>query len=448
MKLSEQGQAPTQPSCVKPYSNMIPRRRKPNAQPIPRWIVGTRPLITLDPQSLSETADAFGVSVQDGARCIPRLKARNAIAASENARSLWLQTEERMAVESAKAQTKLMELEPKCEALAARLEICQAELASLLAPLGLGPVDGRCDLQFQEGEPLTLEELAGKHDLPPPEEHVGWWVRAGYRLLAALGGGTVFGVSLGLLTGKLELYSFEAEWPWMLFWAILGSSVMCLAGASLYPLARSLGDQLYRKGVRLQWVQMLQALLNFMLLIGLVVSLTLIESKVEQLGLFKALGEQSSLKGFRISQGDLFWVSLMLVVPTLASYVVCGLREGERLANLARLKAMRSDLREEIRSRPTFSLVCAQFERIRALSARKEEIEAQIALQKALIRSEPTAQEKERQEDMEMDAALASYDAEDYLLGLCREGEGSSYRKRKPWNWLRGLLGGPRRQLG
>ena len=86
-----------------------------------------------------------------------------------------------------------------------------------------------------------------------------------------------------------------------------------------------------------------------MLLVGLVLALVMIESKVEQLGLFKALGEQNSLEGFHIAQGDLFWVSLMLVIPTVACYVVLGFREGERLANLGR-SGMKCDKRFDSRA--------------------------------------------------------------------------------------------------
>ena len=173
-----------------------------------------------------------------------------------------------------------------------------------------------------------------------------------------------------------------------------------------------------------------------MLLVGLVLALVMIESKVEQLGLFKALGEQNSLEGFHIAQGDLFWVSLMLVIPTVACCVVLGFREGERLANLAQLRALRHEVRQEIRLQGAYSATCALHQQVQYLRLQDASVEAEIEAHRARIRAEFTLEEKERLEDMEMDAAMASWEAEDSMLDSSRDPESSQPRKLRD-----GLLG-------
>ncbi|MBI5708225.1 MAG: hypothetical protein HZC36_14680 [Armatimonadetes bacterium] len=431
---------------VRTYSNIIPRRRGSGGQPKPRTIVGARPLVTLAPDALRQSGEAFGRSVDEGRQSLPRLKAASALAASDNAASLRRSFEERMAIQSSEAKMRVADLEPALRALEAELAGHCSLLSAVAGPLGFCSVQDRQGLDFEEGEPVSLEVLAGRHQLPAPEEHVGWAQRTGYKLLAGIGGGTVFGISLGLLTGKLELYSLAEEWPWLFFWSGLGIAVMTLVGASLYPLGRGLGGLLYRAAIRTPWIGSFQMALTFLMLSGLVACLVLIESKVEQLGLFKAIGEQSTLQGFKVSQADLFWVSLMLVVPTVASYVVLGVREGERLAGLAHLKSLQEDARAAIRALPEYALAAWLHPRVKHLSGRKAVIESQISAEKVRIRSEFTVEEQQRLEDMDMDAALASYDAEDFLIGLCRGVDGRWNMKRGTWDWLWRFLGDRRRQ--
>ncbi len=428
---------------VKPYSNVIPRQRKGSGEPVPRSLIGIRPLITLDSDALLEAAEAIGREQEGGRAALVRLKATSALAASENAIALRQELEANAIERSHVAEEELAELQPKLVELDRRLDECRPELASLLARLGLENHIGQGSLSFGDDKPMSLEELAGKHQLPPPEEYPGWGVKTGYRLLAAIGGGTVFGISLGLLTGKLELYSLRAELPWLIFWSLIGWTVMGLLGAALYPLAKSVGDQTYRSGLRLPWLKNLQLWLNAGLLAGLVIVMVLIESKVEQAGLFKALGEQSSLRGFKFEQGDLLWVSLMLVVPTLASYVVLGLREGERLAGLSQLKALRAEAKDAIRSNPEFGVACALFERLRVLECHRAPLEERLRTLNDATSMELDLAQRQRLEDMEMDAALASYDAEDLMRCLIEGRTSSGSKSARPGviAWFRGLRG-------
>lgn len=418
----EQGLVPSPDgeNRVRPFSNIIPRRRNRSGEPIHRRFVWTRPLVALEADALVQTAAACATDPVEGRKRLPWLKALNAIAASENAVMLRQELEAGMARENAEAQARISELQPALRAADDEMRRLTDDLESVAAPLGLRSALERADLDFAEDEPASLEELAGKYNLAPPEEHAGWAYRVGYKLLAGIGGETVFGISLGLLTGKLELLSLSEEWPMLVLWSGLGAIVMTLVGACLFPLAKELGDRSDRLGRRMPWLAGLQAVFTLVFLVGLAVAMIRIESKVEQLGLFKAIGEQSSLTGFHVAQADLGWVSLMLVIPTVCSYIVLGLKEGERLSKLAHLKALRQHHRERLCALPAYAKACSLRRQVQGARECQAKLEAEVQALKNRMRTGFTTEEKERLEDMEMDAAAASWDAEDAMLNGAR----------------------------
>jgi hypothetical protein len=424
---------------AKPLSHVIPRRRDGRGEAIPKRMVTMRPLVTLDPEALIETAAAWSRSPEEGLSRMPWLKAMNAIAASNNALALRAELEAKMERENAEAQSRLAALEPALKTAEEDLNRLESELALALAPFGLADVGERPSLDLCEDEPASLDEIAGRYNLPVPELKSSWVHRTGYKLLAGIGGGTVFGISLGLLTGKLELVSLAEEWPMLILWSILGVVVMTLVGASLFPLAKDLAGRLYCQGRRLPWLASLQAVFTVVFLVGLALAMVLIESKVEQLGLFKAIGEQTSLRGFHIAQSELAWVSMMLVIPTVCSYIVLGLHEGERLANLVHLKGIRRQLQEALRADPAYATACSLHCQVRHAQERRNEALAEVHQHKDRIRSELTIEEKQRLEDMEMDAASASWDAEDAMMVPTTTRTPVPRRERTTW-WQR-LIG-------
>ena len=424
-------------NVVRPFSNIIPRHRTKGGQPVARNIVGTRPFLTFDPDSLLQAAQAFASSPEEGYKQFPLLKARNAIGTSENAVSLRQEFEEQMAVGNARSRTAIAELEPKSAELNDVAENLAARLAKLSAPLGLDNICGRQSMDMLDHEPMSLEEIAGKHHLPPPEENSSWANRVGYRLLCAIGGGAFLGLGLGLLTGKLELYSLSEEWPMVLLWIAPGIALMAIAGESLFALSKSLGTQLHLLSLQVSWAKNAVLAATLFMLAGLAAAYVTIESKVEMLGLFRAIGEESSLQGFRIAQRDLFWVSLLVILPVAACHVIQGLREGQRLANLGHLKALRTEMRQALRSGEMFASVCELHQRLLDAREDKDAIEGQIQYLQSSISTDFTATQKLRLEDMDMDAAIASYDAEEFMLSMCPNSD--SFRSRPGRGLLRWL---------
>jgi len=262
---------------------------------------------------------------------------------------------------------------------------------------------------------VSLEELAGEHGLPSPERRPSWAHRIGYRLAAIVGGGAIFGISLGLLSDSLQLVDLSSEWPWLVIWSSLGMTVMALIGAALTPLAQSLGSALFHRSTGWPKLKGVLLSLNTVFLAGIAVAAIEIESRIEQLGIFKSLAERSSLQGIAISRTDLCWVSLMLVVPAVCSYLVLGLIEGERQASLAYLKFLQGVRRKDIRSHPSFAPAAGALERLRRRQAELERQSLAVSTLEAHIRDELSPEEKLQLEDAEMEVAGHSQAVEEFL---------------------------------
>jgi|GEM_PF-3309458 len=394
-------------------SPSIPRTRKTDGEIIPKLTYFTRPLVTLDPEALPEVSKELALDPVAARAKIPWLKACNALSATQNAVLYKKQLEDRLLKENQALEEKIGKLKADLIPIEAELLSTEPLLAEKAVPLGFA--QGCTDLSLENCDLASLEELSGLHHLPPPHEKISWWERCGYKLLAGLGGGAVFGVSLGLLTGKLELVSLQQEWKLLIFWCLIGAIVMNLVGGSLYPLSLKVGKELYVHGKRLPWLRSLQLICLVLLLVALVAVLITVESKIEGFGLFKAISEQTSLTGFRLPKGELTWVSLMLVVPTVSSYVVLGFCEGQRLANLAELKSLRSKAKTALRSDPRFADAARFAQKVQLVKEKKDALILEIGRLVSLQRSDFTTEEKHRLEDMEMDAAGASWEAEDAL---------------------------------
>ncbi|HVT12576.1 MAG TPA: MFS transporter [Fimbriimonadaceae bacterium] len=425
---------------LRPYTNPVPRRRDKKGNPLPRSYTYAPPLISLDADALSEAADALRQNPEQRPNLLVWLKACNALAASDNYRLLVRDTWARIEATNERCQGKLSVLRPRLEQATARETELATRVATLLAGLGL---DHRADspaLSFTEDEPVSLEVLAGEHRLPSPELTASWSHRIGYRLLAMLGGGTVFGVSLGLLTGKLELSSLTEEWGWLLFWAGVGMTVLALIGSALTPLAGSIGGALHRQSLRLPWLRGAALAINSLLLVGITTAVIQIECKVEQFGLFRSLSEQTSLQSLTLGRGDLGWVSLMLVVPAACSYLVLGLHEGERRANLATLRSLQERQRQGVRTRPEFAEAAGLLQTLWQAKSERERIQGEMALLESQVRYELTPKERLRLEDAEMEVTGHSLAAEEAITtGTARS---SAPRSIGLWQRLRGLWAG------
>lgn len=173
---------------------------------------------------------------------------------------------------------------------------------------------------------------------------------------------------------------------------------------ALWPLGVSVGAGQYRIGLGSKSLRRLLPFIYILMLLGLAIAFVVIESKVEMLGLFRALSENSSLSNTALSQSDLLWVSLTLSLPVVASYVVLGMVEGERRANVCKLMCLQAEVKEHILADDRFAQACKLRQEWQETLDRKSELEAKIAALEASIETGFTTEELHRLEDMEMDA--------------------------------------------
>lgn len=417
------------------FSNVIPRKRSKEGHPVPRHHVYMLPVVTHDADALRAVAETSKESPEDALRHMPWLMAMNAIAAAENVKTLRDDIVAAKNNRNERARSDLSRLRPELENAKSEERSLSKSLATALAPLGLDVREVHPRTYIDEGL-STLDELAGEHGLPSPEEKLRGMYGRLHRLTAILGGGALFGMSLGLLTGTLELYSLSEEWPHLLLFIALGSAVMLLVGAALFPLGRAVGDGLYRLGVSSSSFRHMLPITHLLLLLGLSIAFVVIESRVEMLGLFKALTEDASLISTALSQRDLLWVSLILSLPVVASYVVLGMIEGERKANLCKLLSLKADERKRVLDHDLFGQACGLHEELKVARERKTILETNILHLESSIETGLTTVELHRLEDTEMDAIAASYAAEKSLL----KSSFDARTRRARSNWFKTLI--------
>lgn len=397
------------------YSNVIPRRRTKTGDPVPRRIVHLRPLMTLDREAIRGLLEQGGLG--DGnLPALARVKLASAVAAAENARIVKEELLAKKTAEREQIEAQLRHLESQLTSIRGQIASDEHHLAALTAGFGLKSLD-RENLSFASDEPVSLDVLAGRHGLPMTGSGSSM-LSSGYKLLAGIGGGIVFGVSLGLMTGKLELASLDDELPWLILWSSIGITVMTLVGSCLYPLAQSLGQSLFVLQVKQPDMVKIVAVAQALVLAALTLGFLRIESLIESIGLLRGIMEQNILAAFHLTASDSAWASLMLALPTIGSYVILGCRDGHRRATLAHLLSMRQDCITSIIESEQFSRAAALHRRVQRSRDQQARVVDRLTELHGQLRTEFTEEELYRLEDMEMDAAAASWEAEDVLFSM------------------------------
>lgn len=424
---------------VKAYDNVTPRLRDRKSNPIPRRYVSGPTLVTTDPEALLETARTYANSPQEGARLYPWLKSRAALAADVNMRQVRDEIYARMDEDNQRVLSELDPLQVRLESANERVRALSPEAIRVAGELGLHREQGQRLLPFLPHEPITLEELAGEIGVPAPEAHTSWWNLTGYKLMCAIGGGGLFGISLGLLADKIELVDFAEEWPIIAIFAIFGIMLMSVVGAVIWPVAKSVGGMLFRRVVQFPSFEAWLLGFNVSFLVAFVSAVIIIESKVEQLGLLKVITESTTLHGVSITKGELLWVSLMLIVPVAGFYLVSGLCDGERRACVALLHSELNKKRRKLVDHLGFGAAIRSLEELACAVEHRNAIAAQVEQLKGRLRYELTLEERHRLEDLQMDVIRYSQEAEDVILAAgSKSGAWLWSMHRRPiWRWLR-----------
>lgn len=395
-----------------PFSNEIPRRRNRRGDPVPRRYVFIRPLISYAFEALESFAKDIPKDPDEVSRGLVRLKSLNAVVAMDHANGLTSSLYQALNETNARLEEKVQMLEPAyLEKLEQSLQ-AKAEAASARSLLGLSGSESSAALEFGEDEPASLEEIAGEHGLPPPERESGLKLKLPAITLL---GGSVLGISLGLLINKIELSNLSKEWLLMLLFCIIGCGIMAAMELTLFSLGQSIGTDLYLRSMQSAKAKLWLVWTSIVALAAFMVVSIMIDSRIERVGLFKSAAEDASLQAVKLSPHDLNWVSLMLVVPAVCCFVVLGIKEGKRKANLCKLIALRYVMRKELRADPAFRDACEkqarayfQGELAASVSARVQEAKGQISDQLPL-------EDRQQIEDTEMDAIAHSWASEDAI---------------------------------
>ncbi len=395
-----------------PFSNEIPRRRNRRANPVPRRSVSIRPLISYAFEALVGFANNIPKEPDEVSRELVRLKSLNAVEAMNHANGLTSSLYQAQNDKNAKLEEKVQELEPICLENQEQSLQAKAEAAAARSILGLSGSVASAALEFGEDEPASLEEIAGEHGLPPPERESGLKLKLP---AVTLLGGSVLGISLGLLINKIELSDLPKEWPLMLLFSILGCGIMAAMELALFSMGESIGSDLYLQSLKSAKAKLWLVWTSIAALAAFMAAAIMIDSRIERVGLFKSSAEDASLHAVKLNPHDLNWVSLMLVVPAVCCFVVLAIKEGKRKANLCKLMAIRHEMRKQLRAEPAFRDACEkqalayiQSELAASASARVQEVKGQISDRLPL-------EDRQQIEDTEMDAIAHSWAAEDAI---------------------------------
>lgn len=396
-----------------PFSNEIPRRRNRRGDPVPRNYVFIRPLISYAFEALKSFAKDLPSEPEEASKGFVYLKSLNAVEAMKHAGGLTSSLYQALNEKNAKLETRVQELEPVyLEKLERSLE-AKADAAAARSLIGLPGSDGSPMLEFGESEPASLEEIAGEHGLPSPERDGGLKLKLPAITLL---GGSVLGISLGLLINKIELADLSKEWLLMLLFCIIGCGIMAAMELALFGLGQSIGTDLYLRSMQSAKAKLWLVWTSLAALAAFMAACIMIDSRIERIGLFKSAAEDASLHAVALNPHDLNWVSLMLVVPAVCCFVVLGVKEGKRKANICKLMALRHEMRKALRAEPAFidaamkqAKAYVQAELAANASSRVQEAKCQISEDLPL-------EDRQQIEDTEMDAIAHSWAAEDAMV--------------------------------
>jgi hypothetical protein len=426
---------------VKPESSMalshiVPRPRDREGNVVPGKLTAHDPLLSLDGEALLSVAEVAIESPEEAQKREPWLRARNAVKAQEN-----VQTQRQDFVDAREANNERLAAELEVVQLlldAARLEEQEAstKLAEGLATLGLIFRDSADALSVEDGDLPTLEVLAGQHGLDTPSSGPSALVTGFVRAVAIVGAGAAIGLGLGMMLGYIEPSALAESPSALATFLAMGMVVMTLVHAGLAPLALLFGERLGQVGAKSERARQTTLVIAGLALVVLALAFVLIDAKVEQAGIFRAVVEESSLTTTRLTAVETWLVSLMISLPAVAGCIVMEMTEGMRRANTARLLYLCSQEKLRIEGLPAFAKCCGEYQAFLRRKARLAALESKVAAIESAIRWEDNETERLRREETEADAAAHSYATERALFGR----EPSRPARRFHWPRWRSLF--------
>jgi len=414
---------------MKPLSHIIPKRRDKYGNTIQQSHGILRPGITADAEAAVGLATLAATDTKAAVKGHPLLKTKHALAVSENVTAIRDELERRRTDHNTQIDQKTGELGTQ------RKEI-ESELKGLLPETVRVCTAASCEFSSMDsaGSPAIVcmgpdEAIAGElgFTLPKPGGKIGMFL---LKVAATFGAGTLFGISAGLLAGSLYLEDVSANPAPLIIWALLGTSIISLIGRTLEILATYFGEASEWHALRHSPGRHKIPLALGISVVLLAAVFTAIESRVEQLGIFRALVEETSLGAFSISKFDLLLVSLLLSLPVVCWYLAEGSARGIAEVRRAALAAEKAKRERAVRMAEPFAQAAALRERASLAMTAGKQFEACMAKLESQRQEAPSRTELEQIEDCEIDAIAASWAAEDALLTLYNDEEYSTKLRR------------------
>lgn len=390
---------------IPPYTQPIPFERDSRGNSIPRSAAYWPPLIGLDNEALIEYTEKLAECPEDGQKFLPNLYALNVAADRIRLDSGYRREKEERQLSNEKLEADIQVLNAELD-LARKAERDAAiAAAASCASLGLTFREDRRSFEFDEHEPISLECIAGRESLPPPERDEPSAFRSHPYLTAALG--PAFGLGLGLFTRSISMDArFAEQWFAVIGWALLGIVAFLLHGFLRY-VTRSVGTRLFALEVRsFKGAAGIFALMSLLAVVWSVGAIS-IESHVERAGLGLVLAEEGSLQPPNASP-DLFWAGLAITLPIIASSFMLGILDGLRTANLCRLKWHQEAERARIRSMAAFPMAVQDQANFQLCRERSISISEGIKHLESRIQTGPSQEQLRIHEDWEIQHAACN----------------------------------------
>lgn len=411
--MAPKNQLPNLENAVQPNSHIIPRHRDKNGNPVSDRYIIEPATLTHDREALEEITTVCINEPEAVGKYLPRLLARNSIKMSEKAVQLEHQFEDKRERNNTGIEARLRVLETKRSQAIRNAEKLASKCAEQTAALGITFDPTHTCLDFQENEPVSRSALIGQCQLPIAGL-LKWFGL--YKFLAAFGGGGILGTSIGLLSDTIQLADLSREWPLVTLFALLGMCLVAVTGATISSGTTTLGSEIFWWSTQNPKARRIFRLILTASLCLYVLLIVLIESRTELRGLAKALLESQSLTTVRLSETDLFLVSLLVVVPIVSFYAIFGLAQGMALACDSFLAFQQNLARQCVREKDSYAKAKGTFQEFRSATAESQELTNRIADLQLKRRTELTDEEKLRLQDIQSDVSVASWQLEELLF--------------------------------
>lgn len=419
---------------IAPDSFWMPRPYDKNGNPIPGGRIVTDPLFTKDMDIAREFAGCIKENPGADMKPLkPWIWVSNSIAAMETVEQLRKFFDDRRERKNTELRAKIAGLHELLRAQKFDAQTVNAELTGLLLHVGAEvSEDGKIVFPTDTGR-YSDSAIAGRYDIARGRRKKNWSSPL-VSFLAVAGSGTLMCLGLGVLTGQLDLNNLQPVPTG--FCGFIGVSLAACTSAGIKPSFFKNGQIGFFHGFsgKFKWLTPVSMVSLATATVMLVVA---IQSKVEQLGIFKGLNEDSSLKGVTLSQSDLFLVSLIMVVMVMVYYVWASFTDGYEFAAGDKIESLRTAAIQEALASEEGKRLTELIDQIAPVKERIAALEEEVAVIQLEIADDYTDAERKQLDE----TSKACIDYSNKAEEACGFRELPTIETGEPW-WERIL---PRR---